>query len=186
MGGHGALVCFLRNPGMYKAVSAFAPICNPIGCPWGQKAFSGYLGDNKETWKQYDACELVKQYKGPAFEILADQVLCESSLNHSCVLYCELWNHSWLPFNRNSQFIQLKGKYMYVVPHYVMAFFRRCIPLQERFRYLINPTVVDICGMVSLARVRMTAFYRKVSFCPTSWWLLVPKLKCLWSCACKR
>ena len=90
MGGHGALVCFLRNPGMYKAVSAFAPICNPIGCPWGQKAFSGYLGDNKETWKQYDACELVKQYKGPAFEILADQVLCESSLNHSCVLYCEL------------------------------------------------------------------------------------------------
>ena len=52
MGGHGALVCFLKNPGLYKSVSAFAPICNPTECPWGTKAFTGYLGDqNKDAWK---------------------------------------------------------------------------------------------------------------------------------------
>ncbi|PGH18954.1 S-formylglutathione hydrolase [Polytolypa hystricis UAMH7299] len=65
MGGHGALTLFLRNPGKYKSVSAFAPIANPINCPWGQKAFSGYLGDDKKKWKQHDATELVKQWKGP-------------------------------------------------------------------------------------------------------------------------
>lgn len=51
MGGHGALVCYLKNPGKYCSVSAFAPICNPVECPWGQKAFSGYLGENKDSWK---------------------------------------------------------------------------------------------------------------------------------------
>lgn len=74
MGGHGALICALKNPGQYKSVSAFAPICNPINCPWGQKAFTGYLGNNKEEWKSWDACELVKVYKGPPFSyILVDQ-----------------------------------------------------------------------------------------------------------------
>lgn len=52
MGGHGALISYFKNPGAYQSVSAFAPICNPIACPWGQKAFTGYLGaDNKEEWK---------------------------------------------------------------------------------------------------------------------------------------
>lgn len=51
MGGHGALICALKNPGKYLSVSAFAPICNPVNCPWGKKAFSGYLGDNEEDWK---------------------------------------------------------------------------------------------------------------------------------------
>lgn len=51
MGGHGALICALKNPGKYLSVSAFAPICNPVNCPWGEKAFSGYLGDNQEDWK---------------------------------------------------------------------------------------------------------------------------------------
>lgn len=74
MGGHGALICALKNPGKYKSVSAFAPICNPINCPWGQKAFSGYLGPDKESWKEWDACELVRNYKGPSFSyILIDQ-----------------------------------------------------------------------------------------------------------------
>lgn len=59
MGGHGALVCALRNPGQYKAVSAFAPICNPSGVPWGEKAFRGYLGDDKAEWAEYDASLLV-------------------------------------------------------------------------------------------------------------------------------
>lgn len=72
MGGHGALTCFLKNPGHYKSVSAFSPICNPINCPWGVKAFTGYLGDNKENWKAYDATELVAEHKGDA-AILIDQ-----------------------------------------------------------------------------------------------------------------
>jgi len=59
MGGHGALVAALRNPGAYKSVSAFAPIGAPTQVPWGEKAFSGYLGDDREAWKAYDACELI-------------------------------------------------------------------------------------------------------------------------------
>ena len=59
MGGHGALVCALKNPGRYLSVSAFAPISNPINCPWGHKAFGGYLGNERELWKAWDACELI-------------------------------------------------------------------------------------------------------------------------------
>jgi len=73
MGGHGALICYLKNPGLYKSVSAFAPICNPVECPWGQKAFSGYLGEDKNKWEEYDACCLVKSYQGPIADILIDQ-----------------------------------------------------------------------------------------------------------------
>lgn len=64
MGGHGALTLFLKYPGMYKSVSAFAPIANPSQCPWGEKAFSGYLGNDKQEWKKHDATELVKNFKG--------------------------------------------------------------------------------------------------------------------------
>jgi S-formylglutathione hydrolase FrmB len=65
---------FLKNPGKYKSVSAFAPITNPINCPWGQKAFKGYFGeDQQEKWKQHDATELVKEWKGP-LEMLIDVV----------------------------------------------------------------------------------------------------------------
>ncbi len=63
MGGHGALTLYLRNPGKFVSVSAFAPICNPTQCAWGQKAFIGYLGSVEEG-VNYDACELVKKYKG--------------------------------------------------------------------------------------------------------------------------
>lgn len=59
MGGHGALVCALRNPERFQSVSAFAPICAPMQCPWGQKAFTHYLGENREEWRVYDASELV-------------------------------------------------------------------------------------------------------------------------------
>jgi len=61
MGGHGALVCALKNPGMYQSVSAFAPICHPINSPWGKNCFSHYLGDNLSQWKPYDAVELIRQ-----------------------------------------------------------------------------------------------------------------------------
>ena len=59
MGGHGALVCALRNPGRYRSVSAFSPIVAPSQVPWGQKAFAAYLGEDRQAWKQYDAVELV-------------------------------------------------------------------------------------------------------------------------------
>ncbi|CAH0049081.1 unnamed protein product [Clonostachys solani] len=65
MGGHGALTLYLKNPGAYKSVSAWAPISNPVNAPWGQKAFGGYLGEDKEEWKKHDASELVKGWKGP-------------------------------------------------------------------------------------------------------------------------
>ncbi|HEX9208835.1 MAG TPA: S-formylglutathione hydrolase [Steroidobacteraceae bacterium] len=72
MGGHGALVCALRNPGQYRSVSAFAPICAPSQVPWGHKAFTGYLGAEREAWRQYDATELVG--RAPRHdEILVDQ-----------------------------------------------------------------------------------------------------------------
>jgi S-formylglutathione hydrolase len=61
MGGHGALVCALRNPERYRSVSAFAPISAPMRCPWGQKAFGGYLGTDRTQWAQYDASELVSR-----------------------------------------------------------------------------------------------------------------------------
>jgi S-formylglutathione hydrolase len=60
MGGHGALICALKNPQKYSSVSAFAPICNPIECGWGQGCFGAYLGNDKSDWRQYDATELVK------------------------------------------------------------------------------------------------------------------------------
>ena len=60
MGGHGALVIALRNPGRYRSVSAFSPIVAPSQVPWGEKALGAYLGPDREAWKQYDATELVK------------------------------------------------------------------------------------------------------------------------------
>lgn len=59
MGGHGALVLALRQPERYASVSAFAPIANPSNCPWGEKAFKGYLGEDRSQWLQYDSCALI-------------------------------------------------------------------------------------------------------------------------------
>jgi S-formylglutathione hydrolase len=73
MGGHGALTLALKNPKNYRSVSAFAPICAPTQCPWGQKAFKGYLGEDKEIWKIYDACELIAIRGWPHTDILIDQ-----------------------------------------------------------------------------------------------------------------
>eukprot|EP01125_Pyxidicula_operculata_P016339 TRINITY_DN5613_c0_g1_i3.p1 TRINITY_DN5613_c0_g1~~TRINITY_DN5613_c0_g1_i3.p1 ORF type:complete len:229 (-),score=31.21 TRINITY_DN5613_c0_g1_i3:29-715(-) len=73
MGGHGALTIALKNPGKYKSVSAFSPICNVSQVPWGKKTFSAYLGPNEQSWKEYDATELVSKYKGPKLDILIDQ-----------------------------------------------------------------------------------------------------------------
>ena len=82
MGGHGALTLALRHPGRYRTVSAFAPIANPVNCPWGEKAFSGYLGLSRHTWGEHDATELMSQYPMPPFPqgILIDQGLADKFL----------------------------------------------------------------------------------------------------------
>ncbi len=73
MGGHGALMLGLREKDLFKTVSAFAPIVNPSECPWGQKAFTGYLGKNRELWQAYDATELLRQGYQHDKAILIDQ-----------------------------------------------------------------------------------------------------------------
>lgn len=60
MGGHGALTMSLRNPGLYRSTSAFAPIVSPMNCPWGEKALGGFLGDDRSLWEDYDACALIR------------------------------------------------------------------------------------------------------------------------------
>ncbi|MFC3150391.1 S-formylglutathione hydrolase [Litoribrevibacter euphylliae] len=72
MGGHGALTIGIKNPEQYRAISAFSPITNPTNCPWGQKAFSRYLGSDQELWKDYDSCELLTT-RGCTLPILVDQ-----------------------------------------------------------------------------------------------------------------
>ena len=72
MGGHGALTIALKNPGRYRAVSAFSPIVAPSQVPWGEKAFTAYLGPDRETWKQYDATALLASAK-ERLPILIDQ-----------------------------------------------------------------------------------------------------------------
>ncbi|KAI8099572.1 Alpha/Beta hydrolase protein [Halteromyces radiatus] len=72
MGGHGALTIYLKNLTSYKTVSAFSPIANPINCPWGQKAFSNYLGPNQDEWKQYDTVELLKKLNNLRINVLVD------------------------------------------------------------------------------------------------------------------
>jgi S-formylglutathione hydrolase len=84
MGGHGALVCGLRESGRYRSVSAFAPIAAPMQCPWGEKAFAGYLGEDREAWADYDASVLVARRprgdrllidQGAGDQFLAEQLL---------------------------------------------------------------------------------------------------------------
>ncbi|MBS97837.1 MAG: S-formylglutathione hydrolase [Oceanospirillaceae bacterium] len=92
MGGHGALICALKNPGRYQSVSAFAPISNPINCPWGEKALAGYLGNDRESWKAWDSCELIASAserlpllvdQGEADDFLAEQLKPEA-LKQAC------------------------------------------------------------------------------------------------------
>ena len=72
MGGHGALTVSLRNPGRFRSTSAFAPIVSPLNCPWGEKALTGYIGDDRAAWREYDACALIED--GARLpELLVDQ-----------------------------------------------------------------------------------------------------------------
>ena len=102
MGGHGALTLALRNPTMFKSVSAFAPICNPSQVPWGRKAFTGYLGKNEEDWKRYDATELAASYKGPALDVLIDTGTDDAFLKEQL--------HPWAFEEAAAEKLQLKSK----------------------------------------------------------------------------
>lgn len=77
MGGHGALVLALRNPEAFFSVSAFAPIVSPSQVPWGEKAFSAYLGEDKAAWEQYDAVKLIESGHKVA-DMLVDQGLADT------------------------------------------------------------------------------------------------------------
>lgn len=82
MGGHGALTLALRHPDLFQSVSALAPICAPLHCPWGQKAFAGYLGPDTSRWAEHDASALMSQRTTPlcAGPILIDQGLADPFL----------------------------------------------------------------------------------------------------------
>ena len=82
MGGHGALMLALRNPTLFHSVSAFAPIAAPVRCPWGRKAFGGYLGADQAAWRAYDATELMANSTNAPFPkgILVDQGLADKFL----------------------------------------------------------------------------------------------------------
>ncbi|MDO9290605.1 MAG: S-formylglutathione hydrolase [Hydrogenophaga sp.] len=82
MGGHGALTLALRHPGVFQSLSAFAPICAPTKCPWGHKAFTGYLGQDESAWAEHDASLLMAQQKTAPYPggILIDQGLADKFL----------------------------------------------------------------------------------------------------------
>ena len=97
MGGHGALICALKNPGAFASVSAFSPIANPSHCPWGEKAFSSYLGDDRETWQQWDAAYLIK-HSEERLPLLVDQGTSDQFLEDQLMPWslqsaCEVNNH---------------------------------------------------------------------------------------------
>lgn len=93
MGGHGALTLHLKNPNLYKSVSAFSPITSPSVVPWGQKAFNAYLGDNQTSWQPYDALELVKTKSSSATILIdtgtADQFLEEQLKPELFIAACD-------------------------------------------------------------------------------------------------
>ena len=88
MGGHGALTLALRHPGVFKSVSAFAPIANPVNCPWGHKAFTGYLGEDRAEWAKHDASELMAAQTAAPYPsgILVDQGLADKFLSEKQLL----------------------------------------------------------------------------------------------------
>jgi S-formylglutathione hydrolase len=94
MGGHGALTLALKHPAVFKSLSALAPICAPSECPWGIKAFSGYLGADRQTWAAYDASALMRARKTAPFPsgILIDQGLADKFLTEQ--LHPHLFEHA--------------------------------------------------------------------------------------------
>jgi S-formylglutathione hydrolase len=95
MGGHGALTIALKNPGRFKSVSAFSPICSPMNCPWGEKALGNYLGEDREAWLDYDSCALVAA-ASEQLPVLVDQGDADDFLQEQ--LHTHLLQEAWLLF----------------------------------------------------------------------------------------
>lgn len=91
MGGHGALTIGLRNPDMFRSISAFAPICSPLNCPWGEKALANYLGEDRSAWTHYDAATLMAGARDKT-PVLVDQGSADDFLNDQ--LKPELLQHA--------------------------------------------------------------------------------------------
>ncbi len=115
MGGHGALVLGLRSPDAWRSISAFSPIVAPGQVPWGEKALGGYLGDDRESWKAYDATELVAQTQHPA-PILIDQGQADGFLEEQ--LRPELFEAAC---EANGQAVQLRCHEGYDHSYYFIA-----------------------------------------------------------------
>uniref|UniRef100_A0A0K0F5G7 S-formylglutathione hydrolase n=1 Tax=Strongyloides venezuelensis TaxID=75913 RepID=A0A0K0F5G7_STRVS len=125
MGGHGALVIGLRNPHIFKSISSFAAICNPTISPWGIAAFKGYLGDDKEAWKQYDATELAKNYSGPQMNIFMDQGSADGFLEKK-----ELLPGNFLEVKNNNIVVDYKLREGYDHSYFYIATF-----IEEHFAF---------------------------------------------------
>ena len=119
MGGHGALVLGLRNPDRFRSVSAFAPIAAPSRCPWGRKAFSGYLGSDSAAWRQYDATALIEDgAASSAHPILIDQGLGDQFLAEQ--LHPELFEAAC---KATGQALQLRRHALYDHGYYFISTF---------------------------------------------------------------
>merc|ERR1711910_80006 len=119
MGGHGALICHLKNPGMYSSVSAFSPICNPTVVPWGEKAFTGYLG-SVEAGKAYDATELVSSYSGPKVPVLIDQGTADGFLENQLKP-----KNFFMAAAKNGYNVELRMQPLYDHSYYFISTFMR-------------------------------------------------------------
>lgn len=132
MGGHGALTLALKNPDIYSSVSAFAPIVAPTQCPWGEKAFTGYLGSDTETWKQHDATALMGA--GHTFDgtILIDQGTADGFLDE------QLKPHLFeAACQKAGQAVELRMQDGYDHSYYLMATFMED-HLRHHWAYLEN------------------------------------------------
>jgi len=119
MGGHGALICHLKNPGMFSSVSAFSPICNPTVVPWGEKAFTGYLG-SVEAGKAYDATELVSNYDGPKVPLLIDQGTADGFLDNQLKP-----KNFFMAAAKNNYNVELRMQPLYDHSYYFISTFMR-------------------------------------------------------------
>jgi len=125
MGGHGALTIGLRNSDKFQSISAFSPIVSPTNCPWGEKALSGYLGNNRDNWKKYDATELIKQGLKSENEILIDQGTADNFLEEQ--LKPHLFREAC---NQSGQKIKLRMQPGYDHSYYFISSF-----IQDHIRF---------------------------------------------------
>lgn len=118
MGGHGALTIGLKNPDKYQSISAFAPIVAPMQCPWGQKALAGYLGENQDDWKSYDATQLILNDYSSKNTILIDQGTADNFLEEQ--LKSELFASAC---KEKNQVLELRMQQGYDHSYYFMSSF---------------------------------------------------------------